>query len=85
MPVEAGVDAAFRRVIETASDPDAKRKEIEDRLQRLVSPYPAAEALGVEDIIDPRDTRPRLIRSLEAALSGRDRHLGPHAKVGVRP
>jgi acetyl-CoA carboxylase carboxyltransferase component len=85
MPVEAGVDAAFRRVIETAPDPEAKRKQIEDRLQRLTSPYPAAEALGVEDIIDPRETRPRLIRSLEAALSGRDRHLGPHAKIGVRP
>ena len=85
MPVEAGVDAAFRRVIESAPDPDAKRKELEDRLHRLVSPYPAAEALGIEDIIDPRDTRPRLIRSLEAALTGRPRQLGLHPKIGVRP
>ena len=46
MPVEAGVDAAFRRVIESAPDPDAKRKELEDRLHRLVSPYPRPRRWG---------------------------------------
>ena len=85
IPVEAGIDAAFRRIIEEDPDPEGKRKEIEDRLQRLISPFPAAEQLGVEDIIDPRDTRPLLIRALEASLPGRDRHVGPHAKIGVRP
>ncbi len=85
IPVEAGIDAAFRRLIDSDPDPEAKRLEIEERLQRLISPFPAAEALGVEDIIDPRQTRPRLIRALEAALRGGPRHLGPRPKVGVRP
>ena len=45
----------------------------------------AAEAVGVEDIIDPRDTRPLLIRALEAVLPGMERHRGPRVKAGVRP
>lgn len=85
IPIEGGVDAAFRRIIDADPDPEAKRLEIETKLQRLVSPFPVAEALGVEDIIDPRDTRPMLIRSLEAAIPGMHRHLGPKAKMGVRP
>jgi acetyl-CoA carboxylase carboxyltransferase component len=68
IPIEGGVDAAFKRVIESAEDPDAKRAEIESRLARLLSPFPAAEKLGIEDVIDPRETRPRLIRALESAL-----------------
>jgi acetyl-CoA carboxylase carboxyltransferase component len=85
IPIQGGVDAAFRRIIEEAPDPEAKRREIQERLSRLLSPFPAAEALGVEDMIDPRDTRPRLIRALEAMLPGMERYRGPRAKVGVRP
>ncbi|MFN0145172.1 MAG: acyl-CoA carboxylase subunit beta [Dehalococcoidia bacterium] len=85
IPIEGGVDAAFRRIIEEAPDPEAKRAEIGAKLQRLISPFPAAEALGIEDIIDPRDTRPRLIRAIEAAVPGMGRHLGPRPKTGVRP
>ena len=85
MPVESGVDAAFSRLIREAPDPEAKRKELEDSLSRLTSPFPVAEVLATEDLIDPRETRPRLIRALEASLPGRDRLLGPTAKRGVRP
>ena len=41
-------------------DPEAERKEIEQRLQAIASPFRSAEAYDIEDIIDPRDTR-RLI------------------------
>jgi acetyl-CoA carboxylase carboxyltransferase component len=85
IPIEGGVDAAFRRLIEADPDPERKRKEIAARLERLVSPFPAAEVLGVEDIIDPRDTRPLLIRALEAALPGMERFLGPKSNPGIRP
>ena len=85
IPTEGGVDAAFRRVIESAPDPEAKRAEIEAGVAHLRSPFTTAEALAVEDIIDPRDTRPVLIRFLEAAGGARSYDLGPKARRGVRP
>jgi hypothetical protein len=45
----------------------------------------APEALGVEDLIDPRDTRPLLIRYLEAAIPRLAHDLGPKPRYGVRP
>jgi methylmalonyl-CoA decarboxylase subunit alpha len=85
IPIEGGVDAAFKRIIESADDPDEKRRQIEASLQRLVSPFPAAEQVGVEDLIDPRETRSRLIRSLESAIA----HMGPRRGItrlpGIRP
>ena len=60
LPIEGGVAVAFRREIEAAEDPDAKRRELEERLSRGRSPFPRAEAFGVHDLIDPRRTRPVL-------------------------
>jgi methylmalonyl-CoA decarboxylase subunit alpha len=57
LPVEGGVAVAFRREIAAAPDPEARRREIEDRLLAARSPYAAAEAFGVHDMIDPRKTR----------------------------
>jgi acetyl-CoA carboxylase carboxyltransferase component len=57
LPIEGGVAVAFRREIEAAPDPEARRREIEDRLLAARSPYAAAEAFGVHDMIDPRKTR----------------------------
>ena len=85
IPVEGGVDAAFKRVIETADDPEEKRIEITAKLERLTSPFPVAENLAVEDIIDPRETRPRLIRALESALPSIQHTQGFRTRPGVRP
>lgn len=86
LPVEGGVDAAFRREIENAPDPAARRKELEAALLRLRSPFGAAQAGVVEEVIDPRQTRPLCIRWLETALpSLQAGPLGPKAKTGVRP
>jgi hypothetical protein len=52
--------AAYRAEIDAAEDPAAKLAEIEARLATLQSPFRTAEAFEVEDIIDPRDTRPLL-------------------------
>ena len=57
---------AYRREIEAAADPDAKRREIEARLNAVASPFRTAEATG-QDIIDPRDTRPLLCEFAEDA------------------
>ena len=85
LPIEGGVDASFKRLIESAPDPEAKRNEIVARLGRLTSPFPVAENLGVSDLIDPRETRPRLIRALESALPSIAQSRGVKSRPGVRP
>jgi methylmalonyl-CoA decarboxylase subunit alpha len=85
LPVEGGVETAYRRLIAAAPDPDQARIEIEARLVQMKSVFPVAEALGVEDLIDPRDTRPLLIRYLEAAIPRLAHDLGPKPRYGVRP
>ncbi len=60
MHISGGVAAAYKRVIEASDDPDAKRAEIEAQLEALASPFRTAETFNIEDIMDPRDTRPML-------------------------
>jgi acetyl-CoA carboxylase carboxyltransferase component len=76
MHISGGVSAAYRREIEAAPDPDAKRAEIEARLQRLASPFLTAEATG-QDIIDPRETRVRLVEFVHDAQRVLATQLGP--------
>jgi hypothetical protein len=57
LPLEGGIEAAYRADIDAADDPAAKLKEIEDRLNKLRSPFRSAEKFWVEEVIDPRKTR----------------------------
>src|SRR5712691_1068623 len=61
LPLEGGIEAAYRAEIAAAPDPIAKRAEIEERLEKLRSPFRTAEAFWIEEIIDPRDTRKLLV------------------------
>jgi len=67
MHIEGGASAAYRREIDSSTDPEAKRDEIERRLKAIASPFRTAEAFNIEDIIDPRDTRPILCDFIEMA------------------
>lgn len=75
MHIAGGASAAYRREIETAADPEAKRREIEARLNALASPFRTAEATG-QDIIDPRDTRPLVAEFVADAQRVLATHLG---------
>ncbi|CAB3958852.1 putative propionyl-CoA carboxylase beta chain 5 [Achromobacter insolitus] len=61
LPIEGGLEVAYRSEIEAAADPQAKRAEIEERVRALTSPFRSAEAFVIEDIIDPAGTRARLV------------------------
>jgi len=77
MHIEGGTAAAYRREIEAAPDSEAKRQEFEGRLQAIASPFRTAEAGGVEEIIDPRETRPILCDFVEMAQITIKTQLGP--------
>jgi len=82
LPVEGGIEAAYRAELEASPDPEALRREIEERLNRVRSPFRVAEAFGVEEIIDPRHTRPLLCEF--ANLAAKLREPGPVA-TAMRP
>lgn len=77
MPVEGGVAAGFRREIAAAENPEAFRREIEQRLREASDPWRTVEAFGVEAMIDPRETRPLVAAFLNAALGAMRTQLGP--------
>jgi len=85
LPLEGGVAAAFRREIEAAPDPRAREAEIEAELRAYASPFRSAEALAVEEIIDPRETRPLLCEYVALAEGRLRTGLGPRARAGVAP
>ena len=60
LPLEGGIEAAYRAEIDAAADPGAKLREIEERLEKLRSPFRSAETFWIEEIIDPRAARPLL-------------------------
>jgi propionyl-CoA carboxylase beta chain len=84
MGPEGAVNIVFRKEIEEADDPDARRAElIADYKERFANPYSAAERGYVDDVIEPRRTRPVLIDALETALTKRERR--PARKHGNIP
>ena len=86
LPIAGGLEAAYRRELEAADDPVALRAEIEERLNAVRSPFRTAERFGVEEIIDPRDTRPILCDWAQRAheLVAHERGAGPKTR-GPRP
>ena len=83
LPLEGGIEAAYRAEIDAAADPAAKLKEIEDRLNKLRSPFRSAEKFWVEEIIDPRKTRSLLCEFARLAEPLRTPGLAPN--MAIRP
>jgi len=81
LPLEGGIEAAYRAEIDAAGDPSAKLKEIEDRLNKLRSPFRSAEKFWVEEIIDPRKTRSLLCEFARLAEPLRTPGLARNMKI----
>lgn len=60
LPIEGGIEVAYKAELEQAEDYDAHLEKITERLNRVRSPFRSAEYFEIENIIDPRDTRERL-------------------------
>ena len=72
LPIAGGLDAAYKSELEASDDPKAKLEEIEERLNRLRSPFRTAERFMIEEIVDPRDTRKLLCDFAEMAAPLRE-------------
>jgi propionyl-CoA carboxylase beta chain len=84
MGPEGAVNIVFRRELEEAADPQARRAElIEEYRERFANPLVAAERGYVDDVIEPRRTRAVLIDALETARTKRERR--PPRKHGNIP
>ena len=77
LPIAGGLEVAYKSEIEASDDPATELEAIRARLAQVTSPFRSAERFNVEDIIDPRDTRPLLCefaglawRRLEAGAKG---------------
>lgn len=84
LPVEGGLEAAYRRELEASADPVALKAEILRRLDAVRSVFRTAESFGIERIIDPAETRPLLCDWISLAYELLATQAGPKAR-GLRP
>jgi acetyl-CoA carboxylase carboxyltransferase component len=73
MGPSGAVDIVYRRELQQASDPDTRRAElVEEYTERYANPYNAAERGYIDDVIDPAETRVKLIAGLDMLRSKRE-------------
>jgi len=82
LPIEGGIEAAYKAELDAAADRGALAAEITQRLNRMRSPFRSAERFQIEEMIDPRDTRRLLCEFAEIAAPLRD---AVQPEFGYRP
>jgi acetyl-CoA carboxylase carboxyltransferase component len=83
MGAEGAVNIIGRSAIEASDDPDATREAMLEAVREQIDVYIAAKNAMIDDVIDPRETRPTIIRGLRMA---RDKRVDrPWRKHGVMP
>jgi acetyl-CoA carboxylase carboxyltransferase component len=85
LPSAGSAAVARKSEVDAEEDPEKKRKELEEELERMEGPYMAAGSYRIDEILDPRETRPTIIRHLEIARTRRKEPLGPAMKHGIMP
>ena len=84
MGPDGAVNIIFRKEISEAEDQEAERARLIDEYrERFANPYVAAARGYIDDVIEPRETRPRLIQSLQMLQNKRDSN--PPKKHGNIP
>jgi acetyl-CoA carboxylase carboxyltransferase component len=84
MGPDGAVSIIFRKELEKAEDPVKRKAElVAEYRQKFASPYVAAERGYIDDVIEPKETRPRLINALEMLSNKRD--ANPAKKHGNIP
>jgi propionyl-CoA carboxylase beta chain len=84
MSVEGAVDVAYRRDIQAALDPPARRDELIASARTQIDAFHAARGFGIDDVVDPRETRRALVRALGRAPA-RHRTTVTTKRHGISP
>jgi len=84
MGMEGAVNIVYRREIESAPDPEKRRQELMDHFRSRINAMAGASGFGIDDIIDPRDTRPILIQILDTMGLEKGEYMPPK-KHGIVP
>ena len=84
LPVEGGIEAAYKAELAAAEDPERLLAEIGERLEKVRTPFRTADRFGVEELIDPRETRPLLCEWVRDAYALLPPLAGPPS-FGTRP
>ncbi len=83
MGAEGAVEIVFRKQVEASDDPEATKRELIENYRKIIDVYIPARNAMIDDVIDPRETRPVICRGLEMAQGKRiDR---PWKRNGVVP
>src|SRR4051812_36265625 len=67
MGAEGAVEIVMRRQVEEADDPAAMKAQLIEEYRKIIDVYRAASNFMIDDVIDPRETRPVVIKALEMA------------------
>ncbi len=81
MQVEGAVDVAYRKQVSQAADPAAHRRQLIARFKSQLGALQAAEHFGIDDVIDPRETRSVIIGTLERCPARKQGRPGPRGRV----
>jgi acetyl-CoA carboxylase carboxyltransferase component len=84
LPIEGGLEAAYKADLENSDNPEALRQGLLRKLEKVISPFRTAERFGIEEIIDPCDTRPLLCEWVKDAYRLLPQQLGV-SKHMMRP
>ena len=76
LPIEGGIQVAYRRELSASDNPKALLNTLLEKMESMRSPFLTAEAFGIEEIIDPRDTRPLLCEWVEDAYALLPQQIG---------
>jgi acetyl-CoA carboxylase carboxyltransferase component len=85
IPADAAVAAAHADELAMSADPEALSQRLQADYEKFSGAYPAAAKFNIDDVIDPRETRPKIIRGLELALNRRSCPPQPVRRHGVMP
>ncbi|WP_218508374.1 acyl-CoA carboxylase subunit beta [Variovorax sp. dw_308] len=85
MSIEGAVDVAYQKQVRAAADPAAKRAELIGRFREQLGALHAAEHFGIDDVIDPRDTRSVIVATLERCAPRKKHRAWPDKPHGISP
>ena len=85
LPIEPGIMAAYGAKLAAAKDPEALMAQLIEKHGQYIGAYPAAGTFNIDDVIDPRETRPRIIRVLDLTMGRRVAQPSPVIRQGIRP